>query len=436
MNSFTRLELIWPGKDSSKTPEPPMLVEEPAFSYRSSSFVHPNDLFDNQLIFGENLLALQSLEQQYAGHFTCIYIDPPYNTGHTFDQFADGLEHSLWLSFMKERLQLFHKLLKEDGTLWISIDDDESHYLKVVCDEIFGRQNFVSNIVWVKKSSPSNDARWISDTHDHILVYAKDKSQWRPHKLPRTREQNKIYKHSDEVDGIDENGSYYGRGPWFPGDMTVKTISEAALYTITTPSGRKVKPADGRAWVYNEERFRELVADNRITFGKHGSNKPCIKRFITEIEDKGIVPKSVWHYSEVGENRNARQEVKKLNSSNPFATPKPEKLIKRILEIATREGDSVLDAFAGSGTTGAVAHKMRRRWVLIELGQHCNTHILPRMKKVIDGDDAGGISKDVSWTGGGGFTYFELLHRRDKSPRAAWTDRANCRQTTGHCGQG
>lgn len=408
MDSLTRLELIWPGKSSSLPPALPRLTADAALSYHAPLSVHPNATFDNHLIFGENMLAMQSLREQYADKFACVYIDPPYNTGHVFDQFDDGLDHSSWLSFMKERLHLVYQLLKDDGTLWISIDDDEAHYLKIVCDEIFGRHNFVSNIVWVKKSSPSNDARWISDTHDHILVYAKDKSRWRPNKLARTQEQNKIYKHSDEFDGVDEAGNYYGRGPWFPGDMTVKTISQSALYPITTPSGRQVRPAAGRAWVYNEERFRELLADQRITFGKTGNNKPCIKRFITEIEDKGIVPKSVWHYSEVGENRNARQEVKKLNATNPFATPKPEKLIKRILEIATKEGDYVLDAFAGSGTTGAVAHKMHRNWVMIELGAHCHTHIVPRLKKVIDGEDQGGISKEVAWSGGGSYTYYTV----------------------------
>ncbi|MET3288062.1 UNVERIFIED_CONTAM: adenine-specific DNA-methyltransferase [Brevibacillus sp. OAP136] len=405
MDPLTRLELIWPGKRSNHSAAFPRLTADASRSYHSPHSEHRTASYDNHLIFGENLLALQSLKEQYEERFTCIYIDPPYNTGQVFDQYDDGLDHGSWLSFMKERLHLFHQLLKEDGTLWISIDDDESHYLKVVCDEIFGRHNFVSNIVWIKKSSPSNDARWISDTHDHILVYAKDKALWRPNKLPRTQEQNKIYKHSDEYDGVDDQGVFYGRGPWFPGDMTVKTISESALYPISTPSGRQVRPAAGRAWVYTEERFRELVADHRITFGKSGNNKPCIKRFLTEIEEKGVVPRSVWHYSEVGENRNARQEVKKLNAINPFATPKPEKLIKRILEIATKEGDYVLDAFAGSGTTGAVAHKMRRSWVMIERGEHCHTHIWTRMKKVIDGEDHGGITKEVAWTGGGGFSY-------------------------------
>jgi adenine-specific DNA-methyltransferase len=305
-------------------------------------------------------------------------------------------------------LEIIRSLLSDDGSLWITIDDNEAHYLKVLCDEIFGRVNFVSNVVWQKKSSPSNDAKWISDNHDHILVFAKNKNIWRPTKLERSEAQNAIYKNSDEYDGIDQFGKFYGRGSWFAGDMTVKTISENALYEITTPSGRKVKPADGRAWVYSKQKFDELCADNRITFGKEGNNKPCIKRFLTEVEESKIVPKSVWLYEEVGENRNARQEIKKFNSIDPFSTPKPEKLLERILHLATNENDLVLDSFAGSGTTGAVAHKMGRRWIMIELGEHCHTHIIPRLKKVVDGEDQGGISKVTNWQGGGGFRYYSL----------------------------
>lgn len=318
---------------------------------------------------------------------------------------------------MRDRLEILRSLLTPDGSLWITIDDNEAHYLKVLCDEVFGRANFVANVIWQKKSSPSNDAKWISDNHDHILVYAKNKEFWRPTKLERTDEQNRIYRHSDEYDGVGEDGKIYGRGPWFPGDMTVKTISENALYEIITPSGRVVKPTDGRAWVYSKGKFDELLKDKRITFGKNKDNKPCIKRFLTEVENSKIVPKSVWLYEEVGENRNARQEVKKFNSINPFGTPKPERLLQRIIHLATQPGDIVLDSFAGSGTTGAVAHKMNRRWVMIELGEHCHTHIIPRLKKVIDGTDEGGISKAVNWQGGGGFRYYRLapsLLERDK----------------------
>lgn len=362
---------------------------------------------ENMIIQGDNLLALKALLPFYAGQVKCIYIDPPYNTQNDFGHYDDKLEHSWWLSTMYPRVSLIRDLLSENGSLWISIDDDEAHYLKVMCDEIFGRRNFISNVIWQKKSSPSNDAKWISDNHDHILVYAKDKSIWRPNKLERSDAQNAIYKNSDEFDGIDEKGNHYGRGPWFAGDMTVKTVSESALYDIETPSGRVVKPADGRAWVYSRQKFEELLAENRITFGKGGSNKPCIKRFLVEVEESKIVPKSVWLYEEVGENRNARQEVKKFNQSDPFSTPKPEKLLERILRLSTDKDDLVLDSFLGSGTTAAVAHKMGLRYIGIEMGSHAVTHCIPRLEKVIGGEQ-GGISDLVNWQGGGGFNLYKL----------------------------
>ena len=402
-----KLELTWIGKHKRPKLEARILLEDAEKSYHAK-VRSESAAFDNRLIFGDNLLALKALEQEFTGKVKCVFIDPPYNTGSAFAHYDDGLEHSIWLGLMRDRLEIIKRLLSDDGSLWITIDDNEAHYLKVLCDEIFGRGNFVANVIWQKKSSPSNDAKWISDNHDHIIVFAKNKDLWRPVKLERSEAQNAIYKNSDEFDGVDEKGNFYGRGPWFAGDMTVKTISENALYEITTPSGRVVKPADGRAWVYSKEKFDELCRDNRITFGKNGNNKPCIKRFLTEVEESKIVPKSVWLYEEVGENRNARQEVKKFNLVDPFSTPKPEKLLERIIHLATNRGDLVLDSFAGSGTTGAVAHKMGRRWIMVELGEHCHTHIIPRLQKVIDGEDQGGISKAVTWQGGGGFRYFRL----------------------------
>ena len=402
-----KLELTWIGKHKRPKLEARILLEDPKKSYHAK-VRSESEAFDNRLIFGDNLLALKALEQEFTGKVKCVFIDPPYNTGSAFAHYDDGLEHSIWLGLMRDRLEIIKRLLSDDGSLWITIDDNEAHYLKVLCDEIFGRGNFVANVIWQKKSAPSNDAKWISDNHDHIIVFAKNKELWRPVKLERSEAQNAIYKNSDEFDGVDEKGNFYGRGPWFAGDMTVKTISENALYKITTPSGRVVKPADGRAWVYSKEKFDELCRDNRITFGKNGNNKPCIKRFLTEVEESKIVPKSVWLYEEVGENRNARQEVKKFNLVDPFSTPKPEKLLERIIHLATNKGDLVLDSFAGSGTTGAVAHKMGRRWIMVELGEHCHTHIIPRLQKVIDGEDQGGISKAVNWQGGGGFRYFRL----------------------------
>lgn len=396
--------LNWLNKDSATKAAAQsayrVLEEVPELSYGDAES-------GNLLIQGDNLEALKALIPFYAGKVKCIFIDPPYNTKSAFEHYDDNLEHSQWLSLMYPRLDLLRELLSEDGSIWVTIDDNEAHYLKVIMDEVFGRRNFIANMIWQKKSSPSNDSNYISDNHDHILTYAKNKKLWAPNKLERTDAQNEIYKNSDGHDGIDENGIPYGRGPWFAGDMTVKTISENALYDIVVPSGRTVKPANGRAWVYSKEKFEEMLLDNRITFGKSGNNKPCIKRFLSEVKDAKIVPKSVWLYQEVGENRNARQEVKIFNFEAPFSTPKPEKLLCRIINIATNKDDLVLDSFLGSATTSAVAHKMNRQYIGIELGEHAITHCQPRLQKVIDGEQ-GGISKSVKWQGGGGFKFVKL----------------------------
>lgn len=397
------LGLSWIGKETPLKLEPRVLVEEESYNV---DVIGQSSICDNSLIFGDNLLALKALEEDYKEQIKCVYIDPPYNTGNAFDHYDDGVEHSIWLSLMKPRLEIIHKLLREDGSLWISIDDEESHYLKVLCDEIFGRKNFVSNVIWEKKYSPQNDAKWLSDSHDHILVYAKNKSIWRPNLLPRTEDMDKRYKNPDNDP----------RGPWKPSDLSVKTANPKDIYPIETPSGRIVTPPESRSWVVSKEKFQELIEDNRVWFGKTGNNVPSIKKFLTEVQG-GAVSKTIWFRSEVGDNQEAKKEVKALNPNDVFATPKPERLIKKIITLATNPNDIILDSFSGSGTTGAVAHKMGRRWIMIELGNHCNTHILPRLKKVIDGKDEGGVTKEVNWQGGGGFRYYKLapsLLERDK----------------------
>ncbi|MEK4126925.1 site-specific DNA-methyltransferase [Anoxybacillus sp. FSL W8-0382] len=401
-----KLELTWIGKGEQPKLEPRILLEDPELSYHAKERVTENDIFDNRLIFGDNLLALKALEQEFTGKIKCIYIDPPYNTGNAFEHYDDGLEHSIWLTLMKQRLELLKTLLSEEGSIWISIDDDEGHYLKVMGDEIFGRSNFVATCVWHKKHTRSNDTRWFSDNHDFILVWAKNKNVWRPNLLPRTEESLKGYANPD-------NDS---RGPWTSGPCHAKTPNPKDIYPITTPSGREVWPPPGTSWRFSKEKFKELIDDNRIWFGKDGNNIPRFKRFLSDVQD-GFVPTTLWFRDEVGDNQEAKKEVKSFNNQDVFATPKPERLIQRIIHLATNEGDWVLDSFAGSGTTGAVAHKMGRRWIMIELGEHCHTHIIPRMKRVIDGTDQGGISKAVNWQGGGGFRYYKLapsLLKKDK----------------------
>ncbi len=397
MTKKTKLELTWIGKDKRPKLEPRILLEDTEKSYHASQRFSEDDIFDNRLIFGDNLLALKALEQEFSGKVKCVFIDPPYNTGSAFTHYDDGLEHSIWLGLMRDRLEIIKRLLAEDGSLWITIDDNEAHYLKVMCDEIFGRANFVANGIWQKKYSPQNDAKWLSDNHDHILIYAKNKDVWRPNLLPRTEKMNTRYKNPDNDP----------RGVWKPSDLSVKTYNANTDYPITTPSGRVVNPPSGYCWRVSKEKLKEMIEDNRIWFGETGNNVPSIKRFLTDVKD-GITSMTIWTYEEVGHNQDAKKEVKEFNSNEVFDTPKPEKLLERILTLATNKGDLVLDSFAGSGTTGTVAHKMGRRWIMVELGDHIHTHIIPRLQKVIDGTDQGGISQAVNWQGGGGFRYYHL----------------------------
>ncbi len=392
MNSkYKKLELCWPGKDIEVKPEPRVLIEDPEKSYGKADT-------ENMLIHADNLLALKALEQNFSGRIKCVYIDPPYNTGNAFEHYDDGLEHSTWLNLMKPRLELLYKLLSNDGSIWISIDDDESHYLKVFCDEIFGRKNFVNNVIWEKKYSPSNDAKWLSDSHDHILIYAKNKDIWRPNLLPRTDEMNSRYKNPDNDK----------RGLWKSGDVLVKSFSKAGVFPITNPNtGEEFWPPKGSCYRFSEESVKKYLEDNRFYFGKDGKSGPQIKRFLSEVKE-GSVSKTIWYRTEVGDNQEAKKEVKAFISDDFFQTPKPERLIERVIFLSTKENDIVLDSFLGSGTTAAVAHKMGRKWIGIELGNHANTHCLPRLKAVCDGTDQGGISKTQKWKGSGGFKFYNL----------------------------
>lgn len=409
MGGKQKLELTWIGKENRPRLEPRVLLEDPAKSYHAATRITDHDIFDNRLIFGDNLLALKALEPEFAGKIKCIFIDPPYNTGSAFAHYDDGVEHSLWLSLMRDRLELLHKLLANIGSIWVTLDDEEAHYMKVLCDEVFGRANFIANVIWEKKYSPQNNAIWLSDSHDHILAFAKDKTMWRPLPLPRTAEMDARYRNPD-------NDS---RGQWKASDFTIsltggqrgaqfaRTGHSENIYEITTPSGRKLLPTEGRCWAASPKRYGELLADNRLWFGESGNNVPALKRFLSEVQD-GTVAKTIWFRGEVGDNQDAKREVTAFNSGDVFATPKPERLIQRVLELASERGDWILDSFAGSGTTGAVAHKMGRRWIMVELGEHCHTHIIPRLKKVIDGEDSGGITKADNWKGGGGFRYYRI----------------------------
>ncbi len=352
---------------------------------------------DNMLIQGDNLLALKALIPFYAGRVKCIFIDPPYNTQSAFEHYDDKLEHSQWLSMMYPRLVLLRDLLAEDGSIWITIDDNEAHYLKVLLDEVFGRRRFVANCVWQKRYARDNNAA-IGSSHDHVLVYAKSPDLFR---LTRSRV---------EIDARTRaayrNPNNDPRGPWRLVPMNGAGLRPNQQYPVTTPGGRTIYPPAGRHWSVLEEKFKALVDEGRVFFGRSGNSAPGLIRYLSEVE--GLVPWTWWPHDEVGNNDQAKKEIHSLfGASNAFDTPKPEQLVQRAIHIATSPGDLVLDSFLGSGTTAAVAHKMARRFIGIEMGEHARTHCLPRLQKVVEGDQ-GGISASVGWNGGGGFRFCSL----------------------------
>jgi len=398
-----KLELTWVGKENRPRLEPRILIEDTEKSYHAAQRVSDADIFDNMLIHGDNLLALKALEADFTGRVKCVFIDPPYNTGSAFSHYEDGLEHSIWLGLMRDRLEIIHRLLSRDGSLWITIDDNEAHYLKILLDEIFGRGAFIANIVWQKRTSRENRAA-IGSAHDHILVYAPSGPQrWK-----------------DTRNRLNDEGGYSNpdndlRGSWRSIPFSAQGFRANQMYDILTPAGTTVRPPTGRCWGATEPVFHRYLSEGRVYFPNSGAGRPRIKQY--KGEEVGLAPWTWWDAALAGDNQAAKKEILALFGDDLFDTPKPEKLLQTIIHIATDPGDIVLDSFAGSGTTGAVAHKVGRRWIMVELGDHCFTHIAPRLRKVIDGVDQGGISKIVDWKGGGGFRYYELapsLLEKDK----------------------
>ena len=391
-----KLELTWIGKHKRPKLEARILLEDPEKSYHAK-VRSESAAFDNRLIFGDNLLALKSLEQEFTGKVKCVFIDPPYNTGSAFAHYDDGLEHSIWLGLMRDRLEIIKRLLSDDGSLWITIDDNEAHYLKVLCDEVFGRGNFVANIIWRSSDNSNNDAKTFSVDHNHILIFSKE-SGWLSNKLD-AEEKRSHFKNPDNDP----------RGAWFDGNpLNSPKPRENLKYNIIAPNGNVIKhPANG--WRWEQETLNAKIATGEIRFNESMTG---IKRRTYLADMKGLPPSTLWtDLLKTGHNRQAKSEQKNIMNGldvELFGTPKPEKLLEQVINTATNPGDLVLDSFAGSGTTGAVAHKMGRRWIMVELGEHCHTHIIPRLQKVIDGEDQGGISKAVNWQGGGGFRYFRL----------------------------
>lgn len=457
MQKMGKLELTWVGKYDEKVVEPRILVED-----KSKSYGDPSS--ENMLIHGDNLIALQALQQDFAGKVKCIYIDPPYNTGSAFEHYDDNLEHSIWLSLMRPRLELLWNLLSTDGSLWISIDDNEEAYLKVLCDELFGRSHFVSNIAWQRTYSTRNDAKGIVNEVEHILVYSKAES-WQPNRLPRTAEMNKKYKNpdgdtgpwrSDNAYAADANthqGMVYAIQHPFTGEMLYPTVSSHWRYSqeemLLQMNGwcpyelKEINDAEKRAEICgvsssevrksvkaivlslpldeSKKKANEVLKKGpwpKFFFSKNGKGGIARKTYLSAVGD--VPPTNLFEHKDVGHTDEAKKEILKLFGNSPFATPKPERLVARVLTLASNPGDLVLDSFLGSGTTAAVAHKMNRHYIGIEMGDHAYTHCKVRLDKVISGDDTGGITKSVGWISGGGYHFYELapslLIKNDKLP--------------------
>ena len=401
-NKINKLELTWIGKnDEPLAVEPRLLLDTPKYSFgevETGSLPNGKPWPGNMLIHGDNLLALRALEQDFAGQIKCIYIDPPYNTGNAFEHYDDSMEHSIWLLLMQRRIQFLYELLAKDGVMFINLDENEHAYCKIICDEIFGRSNYVGDLIWQKRKGGGNDSRYFAIDHDYILVYAKNKSKdvhqrWY---VSQSEEYQKRYKE------VDENGNRY-----FWDTVARDGLKNAIPVTINCPDGSVLKINSQKSQATIEDGLKNGMV--RLARSKNGwtlhhrvymSGNQVLRSILTDV----------------GTNKSAGDESVALFGNNPFNYPKPEALISKILELTTKPGDIVLDSFLGSGTTVAVAHKMERKWIGIELGDHAYTHCAVRMKKVIDGEQ-GGISKSVNWQGGGGFKFYELapsLLNRDK----------------------
>lgn len=373
----------------------------------------------NLLVQGDNLEALKALLPYYAGKVKCIYIDPPYNTGNEGWVYNDNVNspeikawlgsvvgkeaedlsrHDKWLCMMYPRLRLLKEFLSDDGSIWISCDDNEVHYMKTICDEIFGRRNFIANIVWQKSYTANQTAQHISDNHDHILLYAKARDNLSIKKIGRTGDQEKSFKDHDSDP----------RGPWKAENLSAGKFYNDGQFTITGPTGLKFTPPKGRYWRCNETQYENWLKDGRITFGKKGTGRPMLKKFLYEMQD-GLKLSTWWTHDENGSNKEASIHLKSIiEDVEVFQTPKPEKLLKKIIEVSTDEVDIVLDSFAGSGTTASVAHKMKRRWLVVEEGEHAHTHIAKRLSNAIAGSELGGVTRLTNWKGGGGFRFCAL----------------------------
>jgi len=408
-----RLELTWIGKEVRPKLEPRVLLEDASRSHHAQYRVTHEDQFDNRLIFGDNLLALKALEQDFCGSVKCIYIDPPYNTGSAFSHYDDGLEHSIWLGLMRDRLEILRTLLRPDGIMFVHIDDNEHAYLKVLMDEIFGRRNFCGQFIWEKKKKPSFLNANMGIVTEYILAYSPDRSQ-SPAFVGGLTTEGKKYPLNNAGNGL-QTLTFPAKSVEFrcgdqrfePQDMSEGNIVTRLLDQVIVERGRNKNSfrLEGE-WRYSQRKLDEIiVAGEPLVISKAPFRPNHIKAGGEEKKIKNLL--SIAHF-QIATYEDSNAESTLLFGEDAFDYPKPEQLLFTLINAVTNPGDLVLDSFAGSGTTGAVAHKMGRRWIMVELGEHCHTHIIPRMKKVVDGEDQGGISKAVDWKGGGGFRYYHL----------------------------
>ena len=417
------LEWIGKSKVINHHQEVPFRVLERKYSFDENGQHDEDNGSENMIIRGDNLEALKALLPRYEGRVKCIYIDPPYNTGNEGWVYNDNVNdpkikkwlgevvgkegedltrHDKWLCMMYPRLKLLQKLLADDGAIFISIDDTEISNLRLLMDEVFGANNFVTTVIWHKNYAPKSSAKFFSEDHDYITVYAKNKMAWIPNLLPRTEEQDKIYKNPDNDP----------RGLWRPDNLSARNPYSLGLYSITCPGGRVIPgPPAGRYWVVSEEKFKQMDADGRIYWGKDGNNIPAPKRYLSEVK-QGRVPQTIWEYEEVGHTQDAKKDLKAIfDGEMPFDTPKPYRLIERILQIASDSDSIILDSFAGSGTTAHAVLNMNkadvghRKFILVEMMDYADSITAERVKRVIRGYGEG---KNAVEGTGGNFSFYDL----------------------------
>ena len=417
------LEWIGKSKVINHHQDVPFRVLERKYSFDENGQHNEDNGSENMIIRGDNLEALKALLPRYEGRVKCIYIDPPYNTGNEGWVYNDNVNdpkikkwlgevvgkegedltrHDKWLCMMYPRLKLLQKLLADDGAIFISIDDTEVSNLRLLMDEVFGANNFVTTVIWHKNYAPKSSAKFFSEDHDYITVYAKNKMAWIPNLLPRTEEQDKIYKNPDNDP----------RGLWRPDNLSARNPYSLGLYSITCPGGRVIPgPPAGRYWVVSEEKFKQMDADGRIYWGKDGNNIPAPKRYLSEVK-QGRVPQTIWEYEGVGHTQDAKKDLKAIfDGEMPFDTPKPYRLIERILQIASDSDSIILDSFAGSGTTAHAVLNMNkadvghRKFILVEMMDYADSITAERVKRVIRGYGEG---KNAVEGTGGNFSFYDL----------------------------